>query len=127
VKNVMFISGHNQDREPATVIFVKVTNKSKLRSWRNEGQIEFRESLPPFGGESLSCRFIYVICYPCVIWAAAGLCHQRKKKKKNCGISWLNEEQQLIRQRSTHWRQLLTLEHWRRRRSVPAKPADYTA
>jgi len=32
VKNVMFMSGHNQDRELATVIFVKDTNKPKLRS-----------------------------------------------------------------------------------------------
>jgi predicted alpha/beta hydrolase family esterase len=32
VKNVMFMSGHNQGRELATVIFVKDTNKSKLRS-----------------------------------------------------------------------------------------------
>jgi hypothetical protein len=32
VKNVMFMSGDNQGRELATVILVKDTNKSKLRS-----------------------------------------------------------------------------------------------
>jgi len=32
VKDVMFMSGHNQDRELATVVFVKDTNKSKLLS-----------------------------------------------------------------------------------------------
>jgi hypothetical protein len=32
VKTVMFMSGHNQGRELAAVIFVKDTNKSKLRS-----------------------------------------------------------------------------------------------
>jgi hypothetical protein len=53
----MFMSGHNQGRELATVIFVKDTNKSKLRSWRNEGQIEFRECLPPFGPESFVLPF----------------------------------------------------------------------
>jgi hypothetical protein len=32
VKSVIFMSGHNQDRELAAVIFVKEANKSKLRS-----------------------------------------------------------------------------------------------
>jgi hypothetical protein len=32
VNSVMFISLHSQDREPAIVVFVKDTNKWKLRS-----------------------------------------------------------------------------------------------